>query len=86
MQSILRGSGLKKYQEVLVTCKQSAKDLAGDKWTLVNLSGVSTEDFRIWTKTDTIGYDGNPYLAIDKCVNFESELWFELGNYMWIKH
>ena len=30
-QSILRGAALKKYREVLVTCRQSAKDLAGDE-------------------------------------------------------
>ena len=35
---------------------------------------------------DTIGYDGHPYLAIDECVEFESELWFELGKCMWRKH
>ena len=29
-QSILTGSALKKYREVLVTCKQSANKLAGD--------------------------------------------------------
>ena len=30
-QRILRGSALKKHKVVLVECKQSAKDLAGDK-------------------------------------------------------
>ena len=30
-QSILRGSALTKYQYVLVTCKQLAKELVGDK-------------------------------------------------------
>ena len=39
-----------------------------------------------WEKTDTIWYDGHPYLAIDKCANFERGLWFELGNSMWRKH
>ena len=32
-QRILRGATLKKYQEVLVTCRQSAKELTGDEWT-----------------------------------------------------
>ena len=85
-QRILRGSALKKYQEVLVTCKQPAKEIAGDKWTLGDMIGVSTEDFWTWEKTDNIGYDGHYYLAIDKCVNFERELWFELGKCMWRKH
>ena len=29
-QRILRGSALKKYREILVTCKQPKKELAGD--------------------------------------------------------
>ena len=85
-QRILRVSALKKYQEVLVTCKKLTKELAGDKWTLGDLSGVSTEDFWNWAKTDTIGYDEHPYLTIDKCDKFERELWFELGKCMWRKH
>ena len=44
------------------------------------------EDFWTWAKTDTIGYDGNSYLAIDKCVDFDKELWFKLGKCMWRKH
>ena len=54
-----------------MTCKQSAKELVGDEWTLGDPSRVSTEDFWTWVKTDTIGYDGHPYLAIDNCVDFE---------------
>ena len=69
-----------------MTCKQLAKELAGDEWTLGNMSRVSTEDFWTWLKTDTIGYDVHPYLSIDKCVDFERELWFELGKFMCIKH
>ena len=61
-QRILRGSALKKYREVLVTCKQSAKELAGDEFTLGYMNGLSTEDFWTWEKTDTTGYDGYPYL------------------------
>ena len=51
-----------------------------------DLSIVSTEELWTWMKTDTIGYDGHLYLAIDKCVDFERELWFELENCMWRKH
>ena len=65
-KGILRGAALKKYREVLVTCRQSAKELAGDEWTLVNLTGLSAEDFWTWEKTDTTGYDGNDHLAQDK--------------------
>ena len=70
-QRIIRGSVLLKNQEVLVTCNQSAKKLAGDEWNLGDISRVYTEDFWTWTKTDTIGYDVHPYLDIDKCVDFE---------------
>ena len=67
-------------------CKQSTEELAGDEWTLGNLSRVSTEDFWTWEKSDTIRYDGHAYLAINNCVDFERELWFELVKCMWRKH
>ena len=37
-------------------------------------------------KTDNIGYDGHDYLAMDKLVDFDRELWLELGKCMWRKH
>ena len=35
---------------------------------------------------DTTGYDGNPYLSIDKCVDFERYLLLELWKLMWRNH
>ena len=52
-------------------CRQPAKELRGDEWTLGKLAGISTENFWTWDKTDTTGYYGHDYLARDKCVNFE---------------
>ena len=69
-QRILRGSGIKKYKAVLLECKQLAKDLAGDSWTLGELKELSTEDFWTWEKSDGILYDGYDYLEIDRCVSF----------------
>ena len=69
-----------------MTCKKSAKELTGDEWTMSDMNELSTEDFWTWAKTDTTGYDEHPYLAIDKCVKFERELWFELGKCMLSKH
>ena len=86
MQSILRGAALQKYKAVLVECKQSSKDLAGDKCTLGALKKLSTDDFWNWAKKYGIMYDGYAYLGIDKCVEFEKEVWLELGKCMWRKH
>ena len=58
-QRIIRGSALKKYRELLVTCRQSAKELAGDEWTLGKITGLSAKDFSTWAKTNTTGYDGH---------------------------
>ena len=33
-----------------------------------------------------MGYDGREYIAMDECVDFERELWFELGKSMWRNH
>ena len=73
-QNILRGSALKKYREVLVTCRQSEKALAGDEWNLGKLTGLFADDLWTWSKTNTTGYDGHEYLERDKCVNFERKL------------
>ena len=66
--------------------KQATKELAGDEWNLGKLTGLSTEAFWTWANTDTTGYGGHPFLALYKCVEFERELWFELGKCMWRKH
>ena len=47
MQRILRGAAIKNYKTVLVECKQSTKDLAGDSWNLGELKEISTDNF--WT-------------------------------------
>ena len=44
-----------KYREVLVTCRQSAKELAGDEWTLGEITGPSVQYFWTCAKTDTKG-------------------------------
>ena len=69
-----------------MTCRKSGKELAGDEWTLGELTRLSAEDFWTWEKTDTMGYDGHDYLARYKCVDFDRELWFELGKCMWRKN
>ena len=33
-----------------------------------------------------MGYDGHAYLAMDKCVNFERGVWFDVVECMWRKH
>ena len=85
-QRILRGAALKKYRAVLEECKQSEGGLAGDNWELGKLKGISTENFWDWVKKYGIGYDGHDYLGLDKFVNFEREIWFEWGEFMWRKH
>ena len=85
-QRILKGAALKKYREVLVPYRQSAKELAGYEWNFGKLVGLSAEAFWTQDKMDTMGYDGNAYLTLDICVDFERELWPELGKCMWRKH
>ena len=58
-QRILRGAAIKKYREVLVTCRQLEKELTGDEWTLGDLAGLFVKDFWTWAKTDTTEYDGH---------------------------
>ena len=69
-----------------MTCRQLAKELAGDEWTLGKLNGLSAEEFWTWEKMDTTGYDGHDYLALDKYIDSERDLWFKFGKCMWRKH
>ena len=41
---ILRGDTLKNYIDVLVPCRHSDKELAGDEWNLEIMKGISTEE------------------------------------------
>ena len=59
MQCILIGALLKKYKAVLLECKQSAKDLSGEKWNLGKLKDISIQDFWTWAKSDELAYDGD---------------------------
>ena len=51
-----------------MTCRKSKKDLAVYDWTLGDLTRLSAKYFWTWAKTNTMGYDGNDYLARDNCV------------------
>ena len=62
-----------------MTYRQSAKELAGNEWTLGKLTGISVDNLWTWAKMDTTGYDGHEYLTWDKYVDSERELWFGLG-------
>ena len=62
------------------------KDLVGDKWDLDVLKELSTGDFWTWTKKDGIVYYGDACLGLDKCVDSEKYIWFELENSMLRKH
>ena len=58
----------------------------GDKWYLVDLKELSIEYLCTWDNSDGIEKYGDAYLPLDKCVNFEKDIWFELGKPMWRKH
>ena len=62
------------------------KELTGDKWTLSALKELSTDEFLTWGNKYCIVYDRDAYLELDKSVNFEKDIWFNLGNCMWRKH
>ena len=63
----------------MVECKQSSKELEVDHWTLSALKDLFMEDFWTWVNSCGIGYDRDAYMGLDKCIDFEKEIWFELG-------
>ena len=56
-QHILRGAALQKNKAILMECKQLVKYLAGDKWTLGKMKGLSTGNLWTWVKIDGVGYE-----------------------------
>ena len=62
------------------------KEIAGDEWTLGDLTGLSSKYFWTWVKTDTTGYYGHYYLARGKCIELKRGLWLYLGKCMWRNH
>ena len=50
------------------------------------MKGLYTEDFWNWAKSYGLDSDGDAYLGVKNCVDFEKGIWFELGKCMWRKH
>ena len=63
-----------------------AKYLAGDKCTQGDLKWLSTDYFWTWAKSDGLAYYRDAYLVLEKCVEFEKDVWFGLGEAMWRNH
>ena len=40
----------------------------------------------MWAKEDGIENNRDAYLRLENCVEFEKDLWFDLGKCMWRKH
>ena len=85
-ESILLGSALKKYRQILAECKDSEKGIAGDHWTLESEKGVSMEQLWSWSKVGAINRAGYLFTGPERCVYFEKVLCFKLGKSMWRKH
>ena len=49
-QHILRGLALNKYKTVLAQCKETAKVIAGDQWTLGEAKYVTMDQLWTWEK------------------------------------
>ena len=49
-QRLLRGLALNKYKTVLAQCKETAKVIAGDQWTLGEAKYVTMDQLWTWEK------------------------------------
>ena len=85
-QQILREAELKKYKAFLKACKQSENDIAGEKWNLRYLKELSIEDLWTWDNSEEYDDDVDAYLVMNKCVDFEKQICFQLANCMCRKH
>ena len=85
-QIILRVAALNKYKTVLEDFKYTAKGIAVDQWTLSEAKDVTMEQVWTWTKQYGTDANRNYYLGMDKCINFDKDIWFKLGKSMRKKH
>ena len=69
-----------------MACKELEKDLAVDKWTLGDFRQLYIECFFTWDKSNRLDDDRNAYLVLDKCVNFQKEILFDLVKCIQRKH
>ena len=47
---------------------------------------ATMEKFWTWEKLYGVDAGGDVYLGVDRCLDFEKDIWSELGNSMWKKH
>ena len=53
---------------------------------LVKVKYVTMEKFWTWAKLDGLDSYRTAYSDADRCIDFEKDIWFELGKRMWKKH
>ena len=85
-QRILRGAALKKIEGGPDGVQAVGKGSRGRQVDPQRFEALSTDRFCNWYKSDRLGNNGYACLGLDKCVDFEKDLWFELGKCMWRKH
>ena len=86
MQRLLMGPALKKYKTALAECKELVTGIAGNQWMLGATKDVTMDKLWTWQKLDGVDGSGNMYLGQDRCLDFEKDIWFELGKSMWKKN
>ena len=57
---LLRGAAFKTYKLFLTECKESSKEISGDKWALVEIKELTMELLWAWAKEDEIDENGIP--------------------------
>ena len=85
-QILLRILALNKYKAVLTECKELAKYIAEGQWNLGEAKYLTMERLWTWEKIDGIDTDRDAYLGVDKRIDLEKYIWFELGKSKWKKH
>ena len=86
MLRILRVTYLKKYEQVLVVCKEQLKTIYEYQWALWATDNVTMEQFWNWAKNESNNGSNDMYLEHDKYSDFEKLIWSELGKSMQRKH
>ena len=70
-EKILRNLALKKFWQVLLACKETARGLAGNQWTPRSAKNVTKKQLWDWAKVDSVDSDDDPFTGAERCNKFK---------------
>ena len=82
-EKFLRALALKKFRNVVLSCRDISKDNSENLWNLGEPENVVLDDFWYLCKVDELDCNGDVITNKDLWIDLDCSLWFMLGRSMW---